>query len=82
MALRLSKYALPADGSQSLLTALHLYPYDTGNTLDFSQDKEASAVFSELVQVRVQADDYKKREDFLRQCLQQRMGEASKVVCQ
>ena len=70
----------PADGSDSAGVALrYLYPYDTGNTLDFSQDKEASAVFSELVQVRVQADDYKKREDFLRQCLQQRMGEASKA---
>jgi putative phage-type endonuclease len=70
----------PADGSESAGLALrYLYPYDTGNTLDFSQDKEASTVFSELLQVRVQADDYKKREDFLRQCLQQRMGEASKA---
>ncbi|MBK6757422.1 MAG: YqaJ viral recombinase family protein [Moraxellaceae bacterium] len=70
----------PADGSESAGVALrYLYPYDTGNTLDFSQDKEVSAVFSELLQVRVQADDYKKREDFLRQCLQQRMGEASKA---
>mgnify|MGYP000735838812 FL=1 len=70
----------PADGSESAGLALrYLYPFDTGNTLDFSQDKEVSAVFSELLQVRVQADDYKKREDFLRQCLQQRMGEASKA---
>ena len=70
----------PADGSESAGVALrYLYPYDTGNTLDLSEDAEASAMFSELLQVRVQADDYKKREDFLRQCLQQRMGDASKA---
>jgi putative phage-type endonuclease len=70
----------PADGSESAGLALrYLYPYDTGNTLDLSEDAEASAMFSELLQVRVQADDYKKREDFLRQCLQQRMGDASKA---
>jgi hypothetical protein len=31
-------------------------------------------MFTELVQVRVNLDDYKKREDFLRQQIQQRMG--------
>jgi hypothetical protein len=57
-----------------------LYPRDAGNTLDLSEDKAVSAMFTELVQVRVNLDDGKKREDFLRQQIQQRMGDSSKAV--
>ena len=71
----------PADGSESAAKALQaLYPRDAGNTLDLSEDKAVSAMFTELVQVRVSLDDGKKREDFLRQQIQQRMGDSSKAV--
>lgn len=71
----------PADGSESAAKALQaLYPRDAGNTLDLSEDKAVSAMFTELVQVRVNLDDGKKREDFLRQQIQQRMGDSSKAV--
>ena len=40
-----------------------LYPRDSGNTLDFSEDLEMSSIFSDLVRVRINMDDYKSRED-------------------
>ena len=71
----------PADGSESAAKALQaLYPRDSGNTLDFSEDLEMSSIFSDLVRVRANMDDYKSREDLLKQRIQQRMGDCSKAL--
>ena len=71
----------PADGSDSAAKALQaLYPLDSGNTLDFSEDLEMSSIFSDLVRVRANMDDYKSREDLLKQRIQQRMGDCSKAL--
>ena len=71
----------PADGSDSAGKALQaLYPRDSGNTLDFSEDLEMSSIFSDLVRVRANMDDYKSREDLLKQRIQQRMGDGSKAL--
>jgi predicted phage-related endonuclease len=40
----------PADGSDSAALALQcLYPHDSGNTLDFSHDRDMSSAFADLV---------------------------------
>ena len=71
----------PADGSESAAKALQaLYPRDSGNTLDFSEDLEMSSIFSDLVRVRANMDEYKSREDLLKQRIQQRMGDCSKAL--
>ncbi len=71
----------PADGSESAETALRcLYPKDTGQTLDLSEDREMSATFSDLVALRADIADREKLEAQFRQKIQQRMGDASKVL--
>ena len=71
----------PADGSESAANALQaLYPRDSGNTLNFIEDLEMSSIFSDLVRVRANMDDYKSREDLLKQRIQQRMGDYSKAL--
>lgn len=76
-----SDVAPPVDGSDSADQALrHLYPNDVGSTVDFSQDLEMSAAFSDLVAVRQTLDTQTKLEALLKQRIQQRMGEASKAV--
>ena len=71
----------PADGSESAGKALQaLYPRDSGNTLDFAEDLEMSSIFSDLIRVRANIDDYKSREDLLKQRIQQRMGDCSKAL--
>lgn len=76
-----SDVAPPVDGSDSADQALRrLYPNDVGSTLDFSQDLEMSAAFSDLVAVRQTLDTQTKLEALLKQRIQQRMGEASKAV--
>jgi hypothetical protein len=57
-----------------------LYPRDAGSVLDLSDDLEMSAVFSDLLAVRQTLDTQTKLEAQLKQCIQQRMGEASSVV--
>jgi putative phage-type endonuclease len=76
-----SDIAPPVDGSDSADQALRrLYPNDVGSTVDFSQDLEMSAAFSDLVAVRQTLDTQTKLEALLKQRIQQRMGEASKAV--
>lgn len=73
--------APPADGSDSADVALRcLYPKDTGQTINLSQDLEMSAVFSDLLAVRQLLSTHTLHESALKQRIQQRMGEATKVV--
>lgn len=68
----------PVDGSDSAATALQcLYPRDNGDRLDFSQDSQMSALFSDLQEARFQVDKYKKLEEQYKQKIQQAMGNAS-----
>ncbi|CAJ0737383.1 hypothetical protein R77592_04307 [Ralstonia mannitolilytica] len=70
----------PADGSDSAATALQcLYPRDSGQTVDFSEDCNLSAAFADLVSVRAEIADRAKLEAQLKQRLQQAMGEATKA---
>ena len=76
-----SDTAPPADGSDSADVALRcLYPQDSGQTLDLSQDLDMSAVFSDLLAVRQLLVTNNQLEAQLKQRIQQRMGDASKVV--
>jgi len=73
----------PADGSDSADLALRcLYPQDTGQTLDLSDDLEMSAVFSDLLAIRQVLTDKGLLEAQLKQRIQQRMGDATKVLFQ
>ena len=70
----------PADGSDSAATALQcLYPYDRGNALDFTHDRDMSVAFADLVAVRSEITNREKVEAELKQRIQQRMGDASKA---
>jgi putative phage-type endonuclease len=71
----------PADGSDSADLALRcLFPQDTGTVLDWSQDLEMAAVFSDLLAVRHTLSTQVALEAQLKQRLQQRMGDASRVL--
>lgn len=68
----------PADGSDSAELALRsLYPSDTGSRLDFRDDRNLSATFADLVNVRQTLDEYGKVEAKLRQTIEQAMADAS-----
>ena len=71
----------PADGSDSADVALRcLYPRDSGTTLDLSEDFEMSAAFSDLLAIRETLTTNVLLEAQLKQRIQQRMGDATKVV--
>lgn len=71
----------PADGSESADRALRcLYPNDAGNTVDFSQDRELSSAFADLVAVRETLAQQEKLEAQLKQRLQHAIGNASGAV--
>ena len=71
----------PSDGSDSSATALqYLYPRDSGERLDFSQDSQMSALFTDLQDARFQLDKYKKLEEQYKQKIQQAMGDASQAI--
>lgn len=73
--------APPADGSDSADVALRcLYPKDSGAILDLSQDLEMSAAFSDLLAVREVLTTHVLLEAQLKQRIQQRMGDATRVV--
>lgn len=73
--------APPADGSESADQALRaLFPSDSGASLDLSGDLHMSAVFSDLVAVRQVLAAHGQTEAQLKQCIQQRMGDASRAV--
>ncbi|MDX8128056.1 YqaJ viral recombinase family protein [Methylomonas sp. OY6] len=70
----------PADGSESADLALRcLYPQDSGETLDFSQDRQLSATFADLVNVRQSLAELEQQEALFKQTLQQAIGDASKA---
>ena len=70
----------PADGSESADIALRcLYPYDSGNTLDLTHDRDLSSAFADLVSVREEIAIRDKLESELKQKIQQRMGDASRA---
>jgi putative phage-type endonuclease len=69
-----------ADGSASADTALRaLYPTDSGQTVDFKDDRTLSAAFADLQAVRQAITEQEKLEAQLKQTLQQAMGEASRA---
>jgi putative phage-type endonuclease len=71
----------PADGSDSADVALRaLYPRDSGQTLDLSEDQGMSGTFAELLTTRRYLASHTKREAELKQCIQQRMGEATRAI--
>lgn len=71
----------PVDGSGSASRALqNLFPQDTGEAFDFTEDSELNQVFDELKCVREQSSDLAEREALLKQRIQQALGEASKAV--
>jgi predicted phage-related endonuclease len=71
----------PADGSDSAGQALRaLYPQDSGNTLDLTDDLAMSTAFIGIVKMRAEIESRKEVEDQLKQTIQQRMAEASKAV--
>ena len=73
--------APPADGSDSADLALRaLYPHDSGQTLDFSQDTSMSATFSDLLVIRQVLATNTQFEAQVKQRIQQRMGDATKAL--
>lgn len=71
----------PADGTASAEMALRaLFPEDTGNVIDLSNNAGLSAAFIELKALRQSISEKEKRESELKQMLQQAMGDASKAT--
>ncbi|MBC3884058.1 YqaJ viral recombinase family nuclease [Undibacterium griseum] len=68
----------PTDGSDSADQALRcLYPKDSGERMDWRDDRAMSALFADLVAVRADISSCEQIEAQLRQRLQERMGDAS-----
>lgn len=68
----------PADGSESAERGLRcLYPADLGQSVDFTQDRNLSACFADLLAVRQSIAEQEKLESKLKQRLQQAIGDAS-----
>ena len=71
----------PADGSESADRALRcLYPSDSGQTIDLSDDRVLSATFTDLVALRARIAEAEKEEAKLKQRLQEAMGTASGAI--
>lgn len=71
----------PADGSDSADQALRcLYPQDSGQVVDLSQDLSLAGVFSDLLAVRQVVETQSQLEAQLKQRIQQRMGAATRAV--
>lgn len=69
------------DGSDSSEKALRcLYPLDSGDQVDLSEDPALNTTFAELLLARSELDAAQKREARLRQHIQMHMGEASKAL--
>lgn len=70
-----------ADGSDSADQALQcLYPQESGQVIDLSQDLALAGVFSDLLAVRAAIETQAQLEAQLKQRIQQHMGEASRAV--
>ncbi|KHK54105.1 endonuclease [Ralstonia sp. A12] len=71
----------PGDGSESADRALRcLYPRDSGGTVDFSDDRQLSATFADLVAVREQIETLEVAAAKLKQSIQFAMGDASRAL--
>ncbi|NKF90768.1 endonuclease [Ralstonia solanacearum] len=71
----------PGDGSESADRALRcLYPRDSGGTVDFSDDRQLSGVFADLVAVREQIEAREVAAAKLKQTIQHAMGDASRAL--
>lgn len=71
----------PGDGSESADRALRcLYPSDSGGTVDFSDDRQLSGAFADLVAVRDQIESLEMAAAKLKQTLQSAMGDASRAL--
>lgn len=71
----------PGDGSESADRALRcLYPQDTGGTVDFSDDRQLSGAFADLMAVREQIESLEVAAAKLKQTLQYAMGDASRAL--
>lgn len=69
------------DGSESSGRALQsLYPRETGETVDFSDDEAVSSAFSRLLAIRLETDALKRQEASLKQTIQSHMGLASTAI--
>ncbi|MAD46044.1 MAG: hypothetical protein CMH98_13670 [Oceanospirillaceae bacterium] len=70
-----------ADASESARFALsQLYPRDSGERVDWSEDLEMNQTFDQLLQVRGRLDQLKTEETALKHRLQQAMAEASEAI--
>jgi putative phage-type endonuclease len=71
----------PADGSASAQAALRaLYTQDAGTVLDLSTDPDLNQTFDQYLDLRQQIEQAEQQEEYLKQQLQQRMGDASQAV--
>jgi secreted protein with Ig-like and vWFA domain len=69
------------DGSDSSGRALkYLYPNDSGDVLDLTEDSHLCQVFTDLLAARDTIAQAQQREDLYKQTLQEKMGEASRSV--
>ena len=71
----------PGDGSESADRALRcLYPKDSGGTVDFSDNRQLSGTFADLVAVREQITALEVSAAKLKQVIQSAMGEATRAL--
>ena len=71
----------PADGSESAGKSLrYLYPQDSGDVLDLTDDANLCQIFADLLVAREDVSRAEQLEAERKQIIQQRMGEASKVI--
>ncbi len=71
----------PADGSESSSRALaQLYPRDSGEILDCTEDSAMNDVFGRLVDTRTIREEAQEEEEQLKQQLQEYMGEATQMI--
>lgn len=69
-----------ADGSESAAKALRgLYP-GADTTVDFSENRELSRDFAELLTLRGELEEREARMELLRQSVQEAMGDASRAI--
>lgn len=70
----------PADGSASSAKALRQLYQGNDTSLDFTENVDLSATFSELATLKAELETKDKRLEALKQSLQQAMGDASRAV--
>jgi len=76
-----TRTAPAADGTESADRALRcLFPADSGANLDLSAEPDMSVAFKDLLAVRALLVENARREEQLKQLIQQRMGTASRAV--